>query len=662
LITSFFFLASEMSRPEESVGSSSKGTSRGQSVVEDRGVHRTTCGYCNSNSSTRISHGLFADSLSADDYQDLLDRGWRRSGKFLYKPEMERTCCPPYTIRLKVDAFVPTKEQKRVQRRIQRYMDGTNDGLRTVEDRQKENNIKSRRSSSSITSIFATAEMPQISASSKVSSNTVNSKISEVDGTAKSISSKIDVAVKACVESGELPTDTTFPLTAVKKLKKKLKGVSGDVEYTSSISFQIAAILRRKLVPENIKSACDVSLDVKSQKEISEEVSPMVIAEKLASKLETSEGISGFLVQACNGHLNFMSLSVSEDSVQSFHSENFPVMECDLLCSKKTGGNCKRDKAFYNNKSFQHHEKHKLEIRMKRPAFDPEEFALYKKYQTRVHNDRPEEVRESSYRRFLVETPVIFVPPENDNSAPPCGFGSFHQQYLIDGKLVAVGVVDILPRCLSSKYMFWDPDLAFLSLGKYSALEEIKWVREAQKHCPTLQYYYLGYYIHSCPKMRYKAAYNPSELLCAVHYRWIPFQFAKPVLDTAAYVCLSDVCDRAEPILNPVEMHDSCGQDDHEMEEDPEFRDEELHEFQSSGSGDNSMGVEYGVETPAGGFDTEDIDGVLIQYKGLRFRFKDLKDSRITGRRGVDLLTGHLRKYIKVVGTELSERIAYCLD
>jgi len=233
---------------------------------------------------------------------------------------------------------------------------------------------------------------------------------------------------------------------------------------------------------------------------------------------------------------------------------------------------------------------------------------------------------------------------------------------LIDGKLVAVGVVDILPRCLSSKYMFWDPDLAFLSLGKYSALEEIKWVREAQKHCPTLQYYYLGYYIHSCPKMRYKAAYNPSELLCAVHYRWIPFQFAKPVLDTAAYVCLSDVCDRAEPILNPVEMHDSCGQDDHEMEEDPEFRDEELHEFQSSGSGDNSMGVEYGVETPAGGFDTEDIDGVLIQYKGLRFRFKDLKDSRITGRRGVDLLTGHLRKYIKVVGTELSERIAYCLD
>jgi arginine-tRNA-protein transferase len=193
---------------------------------------------------------------------------------------------------------------------------------------------------------------------------------------------------------------------------------------------------------------------------------------------------------------------------------------------------------------------------MKRSVFDPEEFALYKKYQIRVHKDKPKKVNESSYRRFLVETPVIFVPPRNDNLAPPCGFGSLHQQYLIDGKLVAVGVVDILPRCLSSKYMFWDPDLAFLSLGKYSALEEIKWVREAQKLCPTLQYYYLGYYIHSCPKMRYKAAYNPSELLCPVRYQWIPFQDTKPVLDKTAYACLSDFCDDSKPILNPVdEMH-----------------------------------------------------------------------------------------------------------
>ena len=37
-------------------------------------------------------------------------------------------------------------------------------------------------------------------------------------------------------------------------------------------------------------------------------------------------------------------------------------------------------------------------------------------------------------------------------------------------KLIAVGVLDILPRCVSSVYFFYDPDYSFLSLGVYSAL------------------------------------------------------------------------------------------------------------------------------------------------------------------------------------------------
>lgn len=55
---------------------------------------------------------------------DLLDRGWRRSGCFLYKPDMEKTCCPSYTIRLKASDFVPSNEQLRVSRRMQRYPSG----------------------------------------------------------------------------------------------------------------------------------------------------------------------------------------------------------------------------------------------------------------------------------------------------------------------------------------------------------------------------------------------------------------------------------------------------------------------------------------------------------------------------------------------------------
>ena len=49
-----------------------------------------------------------------------------------------------------------------------------------------------------------------------------------------------------------------------------------------------------------------------------------------------------------------------------------------------------------------------------------------------------------------------------------------------------------------------DADLSFLSLGKLSSLAEIEWVRAAHAACPSLRYYYLGFYIHTCHRMRYK--------------------------------------------------------------------------------------------------------------------------------------------------------------
>ena len=38
------------------------------------------------------------------------------------------------------------------------------------------------------------------------------------------------------------------------------------------------------------------------------------------------------------------------------------------------------------------------------------------------------------------------------------------------GKLIAVGVIDILPNALSSVYAYYDPDMPHLSLGTYTAL------------------------------------------------------------------------------------------------------------------------------------------------------------------------------------------------
>ena len=41
----------------------------------------------------------------------------------------------------------------------------------------------------------------------------------------------------------------------------------------------------------------------------------------------------------------------------------------------------------------------------------------------------------------------------------------------------------------------------------------------------------MGFYIHNCEKMKYKAEYQPSDLLCPTTLKWIPFSDAAPILN-----------------------------------------------------------------------------------------------------------------------------------
>jgi arginine-tRNA-protein transferase len=181
--------------------------------------------------------------------------------------------------------------------------------------------------------------------------------------------------------------------------------------------------------------------------------------------------------------------------------------------------------------------KHKLEINLSPSKYIEEEYKLYCKYQIAIHKDKPEELTPRQYENFLVNSPLIFIPPNEDS--PYCGYGSFHQTYRIDGKLIAVGVVDILPNCLSSVYFFYDPDYHSLSLGIFSALKEIEWVTNIRQKIPPLKYYYLGFYVHNCPKMRYKGQYEPSDLLCSETYEWVPLSECIPKLDKKKYINFS---------------------------------------------------------------------------------------------------------------------------
>jgi hypothetical protein len=95
-----------------------------------------------------------------------------------------------------------------------------------------------------------------------------------------------------------------------------------------------------------------------------------------------------------------------------------------------------------------------------------------------------------------------------------------------------MAVLDLLPHCVSGVYMIYHSDFEKWSFGKLSAMREIALTLEG-----GYQYYYMGYYIHSCAKMRYKGEYKPSYLLDPETYEWNPLDGElRQLLDAQAYV------------------------------------------------------------------------------------------------------------------------------
>ncbi|KAI9467214.1 arginine-tRNA-protein transferase [Lactarius psammicola] len=308
-----------------------------QTIVEPFSPYNSTCGYCNSSRDTNFqSASLHAYRMSCSVYQRMIDRGWRRSGLFCYKPDLKRSCCPQYTIKLDATEFKASKSQRKLINRWNRFVLGGNNG------------------------------------------------------------------------AGE-PETTMGEDTA--RLHKG-KGSSNEPQF------------------------------------------------------------------------------VLEDAIHA--SENAL------------------------NNSAHVFEKH-------------------------IHK-KPEKKSEG-FKRFLVETPLQREPIPYPSTPParlPSHYGSYHQLYRLDGKLVGMGVIDILPSCVSSVYFMWEKEYEKFSLGKLSALQEISLAKEFHDAgVPQLKYLYMGYYIYTCQKMKYKGEYSPSFLADPEDFTWHPLPACQRELERFRYACFT---------------------------------------------------------------------------------------------------------------------------
>ncbi|EMC96642.1 hypothetical protein BAUCODRAFT_122625 [Baudoinia panamericana UAMH 10762] len=297
-------------------------TCRELSLLTPLGYQSGDCGYCKLEGSSqrtpnsRASYYVKSKSLCPSHYQLLVDRGWRRSGTLLYIPDVARSCCPHYTIRLPASEFKPSRDQRQALNRWNRFVLG----------------------------------------------------------------------------------------------ERYIGGV--NIKYPKSRS----------------------------------------------SKKQD------------NNTFDFLSV-IHESEVGQLK----PNLEPD----------------------------HKFEVTLEADNFTPEKYSLFGNYQQHVHHEGPEDISREGFKRFLCSSPL-----HRHTGSQGQRYGSYHQCYRLDGRLVAMGVLDLLPHAVSGVYFIYHSDVEKWSFGKLSALREAALALEA-----GYQYYYMGYYIHSCKKMRYKGDYKPQYVL-----------------------------------------------------------------------------------------------------------------------------------------------------
>ncbi|EMD96300.1 hypothetical protein COCC4DRAFT_184710 [Bipolaris maydis ATCC 48331] len=204
---------------------------------------------------------------------------------------------------------------------------------------------------------------------------------------------------------------------------------------------------------------------------------------------------------------------------------------------------------------------HRFEVTLEPAVFTAEKYDLFKNYQQTVHKEPPSQISQSGFRRFLCDSPLQQTSRTINGKEQL--LGSFHQCYRLNGRLIAMGVLDLLPHCVSGVYMLYHSDFAEWQFGKLSALREAALALEG-----GYEYYYMGYYIHTCTKMKYKGDYKPQHVLDPESYEWHPLDGElRSLLDKKKYVSMArerrrraDGVDTAEqddysdyPLVSPTE-------------------------------------------------------------------------------------------------------------
>ena len=455
------------------------------------------CGYCN-NKTGSCSFGLSINKYPVDIYENMMKDGWRRCGDYVYLPNIEKSCCKLYTCRLNVEDFKINKEQKKIMRRFRNYLSGEYE-LNKEKLKQKEEE-----------------------------KNDVKMKIID------ELQEKIEKILKDYLKQKKflqiiekyIKIDNSLFDNKLNEIHVR-KNTNKKFNFDYSIDFIYVTL--KIIESENKKNKTKFDNIKSLQSDLFNDFKNFYNSEN--EELELSDK---------TGHINIIDKTkprkkLEENKIEKKNENKKKDMKREKKEKKKEKENIKKvDPEKYSLEYFpeivnepeihlplKHIYTCELTDKIK---IDDERFQVYKKYQMNIHKETNEETTISSYNSSwgttnLLDNKGIKLPKDLNKKTKhpemyPKKYGTYNFIHRLDGKIIAVGIWDILPTCLSSVYLYYDTDYQFLDLGVFTAIREIEYVKSFHDLIDNnFKYYMMGFYCETVQKLRYKGFYQPTELL-----------------------------------------------------------------------------------------------------------------------------------------------------
>ena len=457
------------------------------------------CGYCKKENGS-CSFGIVIDEYPVEIYEKMMKDGWRRCGDYVYIPNLEKSCCKLYTCRLNVEDFKINKDQKRVMKRFRKYLSGEYElNKEKVKKEEKKNynekkiidEIKERIENILKEYLKQKRYIKIIEKYIKLDNSIIEHKLSEIyvkKNTNKKLNFDYSIdyiyIINKIIESHIKKNNIKFD--DIKKLdldlfndfKQFYNSKNEDLELFEKTG-HINIIDKTKIKIENkIENKTENKIENKIENKKKDKKENKQKKEKVKKIEKISEKYS----------FEYFPEIINEPEI------NLPlkhIYTCELT--------------------------DKIKI-------DKERLKIYQKYQINIHKDPLDEITEERYndawgQSNLIDNIGIKLPNDLNKKVKhpemyPKKYGTYNFIHRIDGKIVAVGIWDILPTCLSSVYLYYDTDYQFLDLGVFTAIREIEYVKSFHNLIDNnFKYYMMGFYCETVQKLRYKGFYEPTELL-----------------------------------------------------------------------------------------------------------------------------------------------------